>query len=225
MSNSQGTNNRTLQESAPVFTDDFARVFKTLLTWRRDVRRFKTDPIAHGELLNILEQADLAPSVGNSQPWRIVRVRGSDARRTVAETFENENAKAASAYGEKRASLYYTLKLAGLREAPEHLAVFCDPNTHQGDGLGRQTMPETMAYSVVGMVQTLWLAARIKGIGVGWVSILDPAAIHKALNIPDTWQFIGYLCLGYPEEEHIEPELQRAGWQGRTPMSDRLFER
>ena len=74
-----------------------------------------------------------------------------------------------------RAARYARLKLAGLDDAPCQLAVFADPETGQGHGLGRLTMPEMIAYSAVAAVHTLWLAARAEGIGMGWVSILDPA--------------------------------------------------
>jgi len=107
------------------------------------------------------------------------------------------------------------LKLEGLSQAPVHLAVCADEATAQGAGLGRQTMPETIRYSVVAAIQTLWLAARAEGLGVGWVSILDPAEIKRTLDLPADWSFIAYLCLGWPEEEHADPELERHGWEQR----------
>jgi 5,6-dimethylbenzimidazole synthase len=76
-------------------------------------------------------------------------------------------------------------------------------------------MPETLRYSVVAAIQTLWLAARAEGLGVGWVSILDPAAVHRMLDLPPHWTFIAYLCIGWPEEEHDDPELERHGWEAR----------
>lgn len=209
----------------PVFDTAFEAKFETLLHWRRDVRRFQTRPLAEGVLGSILAQADLAPSVGNSQPWRVVRVVSPGIRTAVLSCFERENAAALASYDDDQATLYARLKLAGLQEAPEQLAVFCDERAMQGHGLGRATMPEMLAYSVVGMIQTLWLAARIKGVGVGWVSILDPVFVHQALKVPDHWRLVGYLCIGYPEEEHDDPELERAGWQARTPMADRIFQR
>jgi len=32
------------------------------------------------------------------------------------------------------------------------------------------------------------------------------------------WTLIAYLCIGYPEEEHLDPELERAGWQQRLDL-------
>ena len=76
-------------------------------------------------------------------------------------------------------------------------------------------MPETIRYSVVAAIQTLWLAARAEGLGVGWVSILDPEAARSTLDLPGDWSFVAYLCLGWPKEEHDAPELEREGWEQR----------
>lgn len=211
--------------NAPVFPDAFWADFETLVRWRRDVRRFRSDPLPEEVLRNLLTIADLSPSVGNSQPWRLVLVESGAKRAEIVRQFEAENAIALAQYQGDRAETYASLKLAGLKEAPVHLAVFCDNNPEQGHGLGRLTMPETLAYSVVGMIQTLWLAARARGVGLGWVSILDPQMMAGLLDVPADWAFIGYLCLGYPEEEHEDPELERAGWQARTPISERMFRR
>lgn len=206
-------------------TNEFAAQFDSLLAWRRDVRRFKRDPLEPGLLEELIDRAALAPSVGNAQPWRFVSVESAGHRETVTASFEAENAEAAKLYRDEQARLYSELKLAGLKEAPVHLAVFSNTETDFGSGLGRQTMPETLLYSTVCAIHTLWLAARTRGIGVGWVSILDPKVITRTLNVPDTWQFIGYLCLGYPIENHDDPELVRHGWQERIDRSKVLFRR
>ncbi|MEP2705158.1 MAG: 5,6-dimethylbenzimidazole synthase [Roseibium sp.] len=209
----------------PEFSEAFRKGFETLLRWRRDVRRFKTDKVSPETLKHILELADLAPSVGNSQPWRIVAVESAAKRAQVVACFEEENATAAKAYDNEKAAQYRELKLAGLREAPVHLAIYCDMDPEQGHGLGRATMPETLAYSVVSMIHTFWLVARAEGIGMGWVSILDPIEVETILEVDDSWQLVAYLCVGYPEEEHIDPELERVRWQSRSPLQTRLFRR
>jgi 5,6-dimethylbenzimidazole synthase len=108
------------------------------------------------------------------------------------------------------------LKLAGLKEAPIHMAVFVDSDPSQGRGLGRQTMPESLEYSVVAAIQNFWLAARSEGIGVGWVSILRPDQVADVLSCDPSWRLVAYLCVGYPVEDHVEPELQRLGWEQRA---------
>jgi len=209
----------------PEFSEKFQQDFETLLKWRRDVRRFRTDPLPEGTLDHLLHLSDLAPSVGNSQPWRIVIVDSPERRARIVSCFEAENDAAARQYDDERARQYRQLKLAGLKEAPVHLAIFCDDDPAQGHGLGRITMPETLAYSTVSMVHTFWLAARTEGVGVGWVSILDPETVCQILQVDAAWRLVAYLCVGFPEEEHIDPELERARWQSRSALETRLFRR
>lgn len=200
----------------PRFDDAFAAQFATLLAWRRDVRRFRRDPLPDGLVESLLAQAELAPSVGYSQPWRWVRVEEERQREAVRANFARCNAAALADYEGERARLYASLKLAGLQEAPVQIAVFCDHGTAQGHGLGRRTMPEMLDYSVVAAVTQLWLAARVQGVGLGWVSILEPDDVRDALGAPAGWKLIAYLCLGWPEEEQVVPELVRAGWESRS---------
>jgi len=209
----------------PVFDAAFRDGLETLLRWRRDVRRFRTEPIAPATVDRLLDLADLAPSVGNSQPWRFVAVGSAAARAAVRANFTEANADALGAQPEERRHLYASLKLAGLDRAPVQLAVFTDTGTDQGHGLGRRTMPQTLEHSTVMAVHTLWLAARAFGVGLGWVSILDPDRLCRDLAVPGAWSFTAYLCLGYPEEEHVEPELERAGWQARTGRGRDLIRR
>ncbi len=188
-----------------------------LLRWRRDVRQFAVTPLAPAVLDALIAAADLAPSVGLSQPWRFVLVDDSERRAGVKAVFERCNREALACQDGDRAATYAGLKLAGLDQAPCHLVVFVDDDPVQGHGLGRRTMPETPAYSTVMAIHTLWLAARSLGVGVGWVSILDPPAVTAILDVPSSWRLIAYLCLGYPDRESDVPELERAGWERRRP--------
>jgi 5,6-dimethylbenzimidazole synthase len=202
-----------VSKSSPRFDELFITRFADLVRWRRDVRRFRRDPIPPGLLETALDLASLSPSVGYSQPWRFVYVRDPKLRAEIRANFVQCNQAALETYEGERAALYARLKLAGLDDAPEHLAVFCDMETDAGQGLGRRTMPEVLEYSTVIAVHTLWLATRAYGVGAGWVSILDPLAVREILDAPSGWKLIAYLCLGYPEEEHLDPELARHGWE------------
>lgn len=199
------------------FDAAFGEQLQALFRWRRDVRRFRADRLPAGALDGLIATAALAPSVGLSEPWRFVTVDDPARRARVRASFAACNARALAAQADDRAALYARLKLAGLDEAPCHLAVFADPAPVQGRGLGRATMPETAAYSAVMAVHTLWLAARAQGLGLGWVSILDPAEVAAALDVPGAWVFIGYFCLGFPQTESETPELEREGWERRCP--------
>jgi len=193
------------------FRDGFAR----LIAWRRDVRRFRTDPVDPALIERLLGNTALAPSVGLSQPARFVMVESAAARTAARENFEAANARALAGYRGDRARRYAGLKLSGMREAPCQIAVFVDERTRKGAGLGAGTMPEMRAYSAVCAVMQLWLEARAEGLGLGWVSILDPVRLARDLGVPAGWRLVAYLCLGWPEEEHPDPELTRAGWETR----------
>lgn len=197
------------------FDDAFRAEFEELIKWRRDVRRFTDKAVDPKLIANFLELAAYAPSVGLSQPWRFMEVRDEATHKSIIASYEHCNADALAAYEGDDKALYAKLKLAGLREAPVQFAVFCDEGTPKGKGLGRQTMPEMLRYSVVTAVHTFWLAARAAGIGVGWVSILDPVTVGKIFAVPDNWSLVAYLCIGYPQEEQDQPELERAGWEKR----------
>ena len=212
-------------EPAPVFDAVFREKLAALFAWRRDVRRFRPDPVDPAVLDRLIAQATLAPSVGFSQPWRFVFVEDPACRAAIIGNFERCNAEALASYSGTRATQYANLKLSGLREAPVHLAVFADEETQRGHDLGRRTMPEMLPYSVVTAVYSFWLAARAAGIGVGWVSILDPIQASADLNVPDSWRLIAYLCVGYPAETHADPELERHGWESRVPAAACVYRR
>ena len=207
------------------FSQSFRDRLAALFAWRRDVRRFRPDPVAPELIRRLLDQTGLAPSVGLSEPWRFVKVESGEARAAALANFEAANAEALGGYGGERQKLYATLKLSGMREAPVQIAIFCDEATEQGAGLGAQTMPEMRRYSVVCAVMQLWLSARAEGLGAGWVSILDPDRLANDLDVPENWRLIAYLCLGWPEEAHADAELERAGWEERLGIDNRVLTR
>lgn len=207
-----------LVQTPPCFNDDFRNQLKVLIAWRRDVRRFTTAPVPQALIDDLLDLAQLSASVGNSQPWRWVQVESPAKRAQVRASFLAANVAARRAQSDERLNAYAALKLEGMDKAPYQFAVFCDEATEQGYGVGRHSMPEMLDYSTVAMITTFWLAARAAGLGVGWVSILDPIEVSRLLDTPPQWKLIAYLCVGWPEEEHIDPELERCGWQRRTGL-------
>ncbi len=204
---------------APVFDAPFLDAFAQLVRWRRDIRAFRPDPVPAQVLRACMELAHMAPSVGLSQPWRFVQVEDPARRARIIASFERANAAALAATAEADRAAYARLKLEGLREAPVQMAVFCDEETPQGRRLGAHSMPQTRAYSTVCAIHTLWLALRARGLGLGWVSILEPEEVHAACDAPPSWRFVAWLCIGWPAPPaHDTPELERAGWEARTPV-------
>ncbi|MEZ5886961.1 MAG: 5,6-dimethylbenzimidazole synthase [Paracoccaceae bacterium] len=196
-----------------LFTRAHATTLTEILRWRRDVRHFRTDPVPEEVLERLRRAMDCAPSVGNARPWRVVRVRDAGLRDGVRKNFRTTNAAALESYDAQARSDYARLKLAGLDRAPEQLAVFTATDPAEGRRLGRMTMPATLRQSTAMAIHTLWLAARAENLGLGMVSILDPAGIETLFEVPEGWEFSAYLCLGWPETHDDTPLLHRVGWQ------------
>jgi 5,6-dimethylbenzimidazole synthase len=185
---------------------------------RRDVRRgFLPEPISDDLLGRLLEAAHNAPSVGLMQPWRFIVVRNFSVRQTIHKIFLDANQQAIAGYEGEQQQRYSELRLEGILEAPQNLCIVCDSSSKQGHQLGRRTMPQTALYSVVCAVQNLWLAARAEGIGVGWVSILEPNRLCRALEIPEHITPVAYLCLGY-----VNRSPQSPIWNARAGRSEDL---
>ena len=201
------------------FNDAERQAVYRAIAERRDVRRgFLDTPLPDDLIVRLLAAAHSAPSVGLMQPSRFILIRDSGIRRSVHQIFETANKRAAESYNGERAEQYSALKLEGILEAPQNLCVLCDQKNERGHGLGRHTMPETAVYSTVCAIQNLWLAARSEGVGVGWVSILDPTKLCELLNIPSHLTLVAYLCFGYVENFSSQPDLERFGWERRTGL-------
>lgn len=204
------------ETGGPYFDLRFRDQLMELISWRRDIRHFKPDPVDPALIDHLIRVACMSPSVGNSQPWRFVLVEDRTLRVRVRANFAAANSEALHEYEGEKAKLYATLKLAGLDKAPVQMAIFCDPAGAAGHGLGSRTMPETLSHSVAGAIVLMSLAARAFGIGTGYVSILDPERLCADLEVPEDWRFVAYLCIGYPDiEDSPVPELERRGWQNR----------
>ncbi len=191
---------------------------------RRDVRAFRTDPIATETLARILGAAHHAPSVGLMQPWNFIVIRDAATKARVKTLFKVQNELAVANYAGARADLYRSLKLEGIEEAPINLCVTCDRTRSSPHVLGRNTVTDTDVYSTCCAIQNLWLAARVEGVGVGWVSILDYDDLRPIFGIPETVLPVAYLCVGYPRAFLGEPELQRRGWATQLPINQIIFE-
>lgn len=191
---------------------------------RRDVREFRPDPVPDATLRRVLDAAHHAGSVGLMQPWNFLILRSVDLRRRVRAIFDASNDRAAARFEGERGTLYRSIKLQGILDAPLNIAVTCHRERKGPHVLGRDSIRDADLYSTCCAVQNLWLAARAEGVGVGWVSILDPTAVAAILGLPDEVVLVAYLCVGYPVEFFDRPLLERVGWETRLPLADVVFD-
>jgi len=202
------------------FNPEEKEAFYRAVFGRRDVRRFLPDPIPEETLNQILLAAHHAPSVGFMQPWSFILIRDPRRKRLVKEAFLQARSRETEQFSGERKNLYLSLKLEGIEEAPVNICVTCDSTRHGPAILGRSLVPEADVYSTCCAIQNLWLAARVEGLGVGWVSILSRERLKEILHLPPYVSPVAYLCIGYPERFEPIPELEKAGWLKRLPLEE-----
>ena len=185
----------------PEFDADFRQRLQALLAWRRDVRRFRRDPLPPGTIERLIGIACLSPSVGLSEPWRFVIVDDQRRRAAIRASSSPAIRMRSSEQEPDRASLYARLKLRSRRRSVSNRRVrrprdgarsWARAADHARDArlLRRHRHPHAVACGAGGRRRRRW------------VSILDPGTIPEILEVPRDWTFIGHLCIGYPEEEH-----------------------
>ncbi|WP_245784904.1 5,6-dimethylbenzimidazole synthase [Geodermatophilus amargosae] len=185
---------------------------------RRDVRRYRPDPVPDDVLRRVLAAGHAAPSVGHSQPWRFVVVRDAAVRDRAAVLTDRERLRQAAQMEPDAARRLLDLQLEGVREAPLGIVVCCDRRTPAAGVLGRATFPDADLWSCAAAIQNLWLAARAEGLGMGWVTLFRPEELAGLVGLPDGVATLGWLCLGWPDERPPAPGLERAGWSRRLPL-------
>ena len=187
---------------------------------RRDVRRYRPDPVPAEVLRRVLTAAHQAPSVGHSQPWRFIVVADPDTRDRAARMADEQRLRQARLLDPDAARRLLDLQLEGIREAPLGVVVACDRRAAAAGVLGRATFPDADVWSCACAIENLWLAARAEGLGVGWVTLFDQKELEDLVGVPDGVITLGWLCLGWPDERPPAPGLERAGWSRRQPVDE-----
>lgn len=203
------------------FGDADRRAVYRAIIQRRDMRHFRPDPVDPAVLRRLLSAAHHAPSVGLMQPWRFVRVTDRGLRRRIHALVEEERIRTAEALGE-RSEEFLRLKVEGILDCGELLvAALCDGR--EKHVFGRRTLPEMDLASVAAAIQNLWLAARAEGIGVGWVSLFDPAALADVLGMPPGSKPVAIVCVGHVDAFYPAPMLELEGWARGRALEDMVF--
>jgi nicotinate-nucleotide--dimethylbenzimidazole phosphoribosyltransferase len=218
------TSDFLVPESVERFSDEARRAVYDVIALRRDVRHFRADQdIDEETLARILGAAHLAPSVGFSQPWGFVVIRDRERRGRIRESFLRCREAESARFPPGRREQYLSYRLEGIAEAPLNVCVVVDLRSRGEAILGTTVQPEAVRASACCAVQNLWLAARAEGIGIGWVSIVEPALLRDELTLPPGVEPIAYLCVGRPRAFRSRPMLEEAGWLPRRPLVEAVF--
>jgi len=208
--------------TTPTFTKEEAQAVYRAIHERRDMRHFASGRVEPDVLRRLLDAAHHAPSVGFMQPWRFIRIRGQALRQQLHHVVEQERVLTARALGE-REDEFMRLKVQGLLDAAELLVVTL-VDGREKHVFGRRTLPQMDLASASCAIQNLWLAARAEGLGMGWVSLFDPAEVSVLLGLPEGAEPIALLCLGPVHQFYEEPMLQRERWATREPLASLVFD-
>ncbi len=201
--------------------EEIAAVYRAIAE-RRDIRAFRPGALPPGALDRLLQAAHAGPSVGYMQPWRFLHITDPALRHAIKDIVDAERLQTAD-HLPSRQQEFLSLKVEGVLDCAELLVVAL----MQGRTphiFGRRTMPTMDLASAACAIQNLWLAGRAEGIGVGWVSIFDPAALAALLKMPDGAEPIAILCLGLAESYPPTPLLEQHGWGQRLEKEEWLFE-
>lgn len=207
------------------FHTQFLTDFQNLLAERRNEVSFLDRDVSVEKMNDMLADANMAPSVGLSQPWRFVEVRSGDRRKAVYENFLQARQIEIGTIDASRQAHYGKLGLTGLDSAPVHVAFFLDNSEQRGHGLGVSQNPLALNYSVALAAYTFWLATYAHGLAAGWVSILEPEAVARALEVPSDWELVAYMCVGYSATPMERPDLEKRKWSRRQALEPYLLRR
>ena len=191
---------------------------------RRDIRRYRPDPVPPEILRQVLDAGHQAPSVGHSQPWRFIVIGSQATRDRAALLADRERIRQADLLTAERRAMLLDLQLDGIREAPVGIVVACDRRAPAAGVLGRASFADADMWSCACAIENMWLAARAAGLGLGWVTLFQPAELAGLLHLPDGVVTLGWLCAGWPDERPPDPGLERRGWSQRGPLDDVVLE-
>ena len=147
-----------------------------LLKGRRSIRRYRPDPVPGEMIEQLLEAGRVAPSASNRQPWAFIVVQDKALIEQVAEH-----------------AAFYFIRWAHVGEAPL-LIVLCG---HGGSRVYRQFLHQDIGLAG----GQIMLQAHALGLGTCWIGGLNRQALAAMLRVPEDWEIVGLLTVGFPAED------------------------
>lgn len=200
--------------------------FDDLLRARRSVHQYSDEPISESTLEEIFEAATLAPSGYNLQPWEFLALRDDEKKATLREI----------AYGQDHVEEADTaVVVLGHTDPMTHAeTVFDDwlakdylPNEEVRDALVENVsdMSEMSASdrrtwttrSTALAAMTVMYAARDRGVASCPMEGFDADALADSFDIPEEYEPVMLITLGYPEAGASDIENER---KARRPVEE-----
>ena len=160
---------------------------------RRMARALTGEPVARGELGEVLKAARAAPSAGNRRLHRFIAIQ---APRTLN---------------------VLRMVSPGMFQRPAAVVVICIDHG-KAESFGIQPNAKGLFVDVGTAAQTMLLAAHSLGLGAGVVTSFSQAAVSAVLNVPKGLSPEMLVCLGHPAPMQPPgmPTRGRVTWESLT---------
>lgn len=159
--------------------------FLTLAKERYSVRKFKPDPVPQADIDKILEAAYVAPTACNKQPQKIIVVNTPEGLEKVRKCTECHF------------------------DAPLTMIVCYDRSLCWKRSYDGKTSGDIDAAIIT---THMMLEAKDLGLGSTWVMWFIPEAVREEFALPDNWEPVALLPMGYPAENarpaHLHNEFR-----------------
>lgn len=207
---------------AKAFAENMKAAVYQAIHERRDMRHFNGEPVDEAIMQRLLAAAHAGPSVGLMQPWRFIRVSNKTTKQILYQLVKEETQKTAEQLAERKEE-FLQLKVQGILDCSEVIVVSLMTGREQHI-FGRRTLPEMDVASVACAIQNMWLAARAEGVGLGWVSIFEPASVQRCLQMPSEASPVAILCIGQVDDYYPEAMLIAEQWAERGDIQHYIMQ-
>jgi coenzyme F420-0:L-glutamate ligase/coenzyme F420-1:gamma-L-glutamate ligase len=171
---------------------------------RRTVRAFDPRPVPDVVLAEAVRAAVTAPAPHHTRPWRYLRLTEGTRRHLLqAMAARWREDLAADGTPEDVVDRRIARSDAILGTAPELLAPFVTLDGAHDYPDPRRSRAERDMFLLTGgaALGSLQVALAAHGVGAAWISstIFCPETVRRALDLPDDWQPLGLVAVGWPD--------------------------
>jgi len=177
---------------------------------RRSVRHFAAEPVAPQLIEDAVAEALTAPAPHHTRPVRFVWLQTPATRSRLLERMRDKWRADLTGDGRPTDSVERRLGRGQiLYDAPEVVIPMLVPDgAHSYPDAARTDAEHTMFTVAVGAaVQALLVALAVRGVGSCWIgsTIFAADLVRDELSLPDDWEPLGAIAIGYPEQPVTEP--------------------